>query len=412
MPHVHTGAQPAVKVAVLGAGGGIGQTLSLLLKTGLAPASVAQQRRVHIALYDVNRDAVAGAATDLSHIDTPVSVSWHAPEPAGGADPLADPLQACLAGAQLVVIPAGVPRKPGMTRDDLFNINAQIVRTLADGIARHCDLARVFVLLISNPVNSLVPVLVETLTQRCRADAALAAQIPRRVFGLTQLDAVRASSFLHQALDCEPSETAVVPVVGGHSGNTILPLFSQARLEPARGSGAAAESRTESAAGAKTGSKIGAKISAKLGSSILNDTAGMMPTLDPGVRQRLVHRVQFGGDEVVRAKNGAGSATLSMAYAGAQVACKFAEMLLGARNEVRDTLYAKVSGHAAVDAITEHVGYFSVPLTITAAQGAAEADTRLLEQMDTYEREQLWPACLAELRESVDRGLEWAHARG
>ncbi|KAM3162261.1 malate dehydrogenase [Lachancea thermotolerans] len=393
MPH-HTGAQPAVKVAVLGAGGGIGQTLSLLLKTGLAPASVAQQRRVHIALYDVNRDAVAGAATDLSHIDTPVSVSWHAPEPAG-ADALADPLQACLAGAQLVVIPAGVPRKPGMTRDDLFNINAQIVRTLAGGIARHCDLAHVFVLLISNPVNSLVPVLVETLTQHCGADAALAAQIPRRAFGLTQLDAVRASSFLHQALDCEPSETAVVPVVGGHSGNTILPLFSQARIEPARGSGAAAESRTSTKAGAKTGAKSGA-------------TA--MPALDPDVRQRLVHRVQFGGDEVVRAKNGAGSATLSMAYAGAQVACKFAEMLLGARGEVRDTLYAKVDGHVPLDAITEHVGYFSVPLTVTAAQGAAHADTHVLEQMDAYEREQLWPACLAELRESVDRGLEWAHA--
>ena len=47
-------------------------------------------------------------------------------------------LGASLEGADLVVIPAGVPRKPGMTRDDLFNINASIVKTLAEGIARHC----------------------------------------------------------------------------------------------------------------------------------------------------------------------------------------------------------------------------------------------------------------------------------
>ncbi len=47
-------------------------------------------------------------------------------------------IAACLEGADLVVIPAGVPRKPGMTRDDLFNINAGIVKKLAIKIAEHC----------------------------------------------------------------------------------------------------------------------------------------------------------------------------------------------------------------------------------------------------------------------------------
>lgn len=47
-------------------------------------------------------------------------------------------LAAALEGADLVVIPAGVPRKPGMTRDDLFNINAGIVKNLAEGVAKHC----------------------------------------------------------------------------------------------------------------------------------------------------------------------------------------------------------------------------------------------------------------------------------
>lgn len=47
-------------------------------------------------------------------------------------------LAGCLAGADLVLIPAGVPRKPGMTRDDLFNINAGIVKNLAQACAEHC----------------------------------------------------------------------------------------------------------------------------------------------------------------------------------------------------------------------------------------------------------------------------------
>ena len=51
-------------------------------------------------------------------------------------------LGAALEGADLVVIPAGVPRKPGMTRDDLFNINAGIVKTLVTAVAKHCPNVR------------------------------------------------------------------------------------------------------------------------------------------------------------------------------------------------------------------------------------------------------------------------------
>lgn len=51
-------------------------------------------------------------------------------------------LESCLKGAELVVIPAGVPRKPGMTRDDLFNINAGIVLNLVGAVAKHCPNVR------------------------------------------------------------------------------------------------------------------------------------------------------------------------------------------------------------------------------------------------------------------------------
>lgn len=108
------------KIAVLGAAGGIGQPLSLLLKSwGTGSDSVS-----HLALYDV---ANVGLAVDLEHIPTPIKVTGHS-----GKERLAEALQ----DASVVVIPAGVPRKPGMTRDDLFNINAGIVRDLTLACAK------------------------------------------------------------------------------------------------------------------------------------------------------------------------------------------------------------------------------------------------------------------------------------
>lgn len=59
----------------------------------------------------------------------------------------------------MVFVAAGVPRKPGMTRDDLFNINAGIVAVLCEAIAATCPEA--WVCIISNPVNSTVPIAAE-----------------------------------------------------------------------------------------------------------------------------------------------------------------------------------------------------------------------------------------------------------
>lgn len=87
----------------------------------------------------------------------------------------------------LVIIPAGVPRKPGMTRDDLFNINAGIVRTLCEGIAKCCPNA--VVNLISNPVNSTVPIAAEVFKKAGTFD-------PKRLLGVTMLDVVRANTFV------------------------------------------------------------------------------------------------------------------------------------------------------------------------------------------------------------------------
>ncbi|RAL08563.1 malate dehydrogenase [Aspergillus homomorphus CBS 101889] len=240
------------KVAVLGAAGGIGQPLSLLLK--LNP------RVSELALYDIRGGP--GVAADLSHINTNSTVS--------GYEPTASGLRDALKGAEVVLIPAGVPRKPGMTRDDLFNTNASIVRDLAKAAAEASPEANILV--ISNPVNSTVPIVAEVFKSK-------GVYNPKRLFGVTTLDVVRASRFISQVQKTDPANEAV-PVVGGHSGVTIVPLVSQSNH----------------------------------------------PSIEGKVRDDLVNRIQFGGDEVVKAKDGAGSATLSMAMAGA----RFAESLLRA----------------------------------------------------------------------------------
>lgn len=140
-----------VKVAVLGAAGGIGQPLSLLCKLSDSIDEV--------ACYDVV--GTPGVAADLSHCPTPAKITGDLPS-AGTWPPSGNTgLERALTGASVVVIPAGVPRKPGMTRDDLFNTNAGIVKTLVEGCGKYCPDATLAI--ISNPVNSTVPIAAEVL---------------------------------------------------------------------------------------------------------------------------------------------------------------------------------------------------------------------------------------------------------
>jgi malate dehydrogenase len=186
-------------------------------------------------------------------------------------------LAAALKGCELVIIPAGVPRKPGMTRDDLFKINAGIVKGLVTAIGKHCPGA--WINMISNPVNSTVPIAAETLK-------AMGVYDPKRLFGVTTLDVVRAHTFFASKKGLDVSKVEV-PVVGGHAGITILPLLSKA-----------------TPATALTDEEVDA----------------------------LTKRTQDGGTEVVAAKAGKGSATLSMAYAGSL----FADACLRAMNGEKD----------------------------------------------------------------------------
>ncbi|DAA15016.1 TPA: malate dehydrogenase, mitochondrial [Bos taurus] len=176
-----TSAQNNAKVAVLGASGGIGQPLSLLLKNSPLVS--------RLTLYDIAH--TPGVAADLSHIETRATVKGYL-----GPEQLPD----CLKGCDVVVIPAGVPRKPGMTRDDLFNTNATIVATLTAACAQHCPEAMICI--ISNPVNSTIPITAEVFKKH-------GVYNPNKIFGVTTLDIVRANAFVAELKDLDPARVNV-----------------------------------------------------------------------------------------------------------------------------------------------------------------------------------------------------------
>ena len=221
----------------------------------------------NLSLYDLHRPP--GVAVDLSHINTPCEVVGLRGE---------SNLPKILDGSNIVIIPAGVPRKPGMTRDDLFACNAQISVKLASYCADYCPDA--MILLITNPINSLIP-LYDEVFRRKGIDAG------NRLIGLTILDTIRASTFVGEALGISP-DFCNVPVVGGHAGTTIIPLLSQLQ-------------------------------------------SGLISEIDvPGITKR----IQYAGDEVVVAKEGGGSATLAMAYAAATFTASALRAMDGEKNVI------------------------------------------------------------------------------
>jgi malate dehydrogenase len=312
-----------IKVAVLGAAGGIGQPTSLLLKMNPHVSE--------LKLYDLQ--GTEGVATDISHINTAAAVSAF-----NGEESLPDAVK----DVDLVSIPAGMPRKPGMTRDDLFVANAGIVAKLITAIGTHSPSA--IINMITNPVNSTVPVASKILQNMGVYDHT-------KLFGVTTLDVVRAKTFVAQEKGLDPSQVNV-PVVGGHAGQTILPLFSQAKTP--------------------TGSF----------------------SLDAEAQDRLTKRVQEGGTEVVNAKGGAGSATLSMAYAGAMFADSCLRAMKG-ESGVYECAY--VQSHAT------NLDFFASRVSLGRSGIHKVFD---IDQMDNYEKNAL-QGTKEELSNSIDRGYKY-----
>jgi malate dehydrogenase len=180
------------KIALIGAGQ-IGGTLALL---------AAQKELGDVALFDVVEDMPAGKALDLVE-STPVD-GFNAS--ISGTNDYAE----ALSGAAVVIVTAGIPRKPGMSRDDLIATNAGVMKTVGANIRQHCPDA--FVIVITNPLDAMVWVLQKV--------SGLPAA---KVVGMAGvLDSSRFRYFLAEELGVSVEDVSAF-VLGGH-GDSMVPL--------------------------------------------------------------------------------------------------------------------------------------------------------------------------------------------
>jgi len=179
------------KIALVGAGM-IGGTLAHL---------AALKELGDVVLFDIAEGLPQGKALDIAQACAIEKVD----ATLKGTNDYAD-----LKGADVVIVTAGVPRKPGMSRDDLLAINTSIIKTVAENIKQHCPEA--FVIVITNPLDAMVWVMQK-----------LSGLPKHKVVGMAGvLDSARFSFFIAEALQCSQKDVTTF-VLGGH-GDTMVPV--------------------------------------------------------------------------------------------------------------------------------------------------------------------------------------------
>ncbi|HEU0220930.1 MAG TPA: malate dehydrogenase, partial [Paracoccaceae bacterium] len=179
------------KIALIGAGQ-IGGTLAHLV--GLKELG-------DVVLFDIMEGIPQGKALDIAESSPVGGFDAHY----GGANDYA-----AIEGADVCIVTAGVPRKPGMSRDDLLGINLKVMKAVGDGIRKHAPGA--FVICITNPLDAMVWALREF------------SGLPHgRVVGMAGvLDSARFRYFLAEEFEVSVKDITAF-VLGGH-GDTMVPL--------------------------------------------------------------------------------------------------------------------------------------------------------------------------------------------
>jgi len=181
------------KIALIGAGQ-IGGTLALL---------AGMRNLGDVVLYDIVDGMPQGKALDLMHLAPVFGLDFEVK----GTNDIGD-----IAGADVCVVTSGIPRKPGMSRDDLVKTNADIVRKVAAGIKQHAPNA--FIIVITNPLDAMVYL----MQKETGFD-------PARVVGMAGvLDSARFRAHLAEELDVSVNSVSAF-VLGGH-GDTMVPVRS------------------------------------------------------------------------------------------------------------------------------------------------------------------------------------------
>ncbi|MES2130756.1 MAG: malate dehydrogenase [Bacteroidota bacterium] len=182
------------KVSVIGAG-----------NVGATCAEYIAQRRIasEVVILDIKENFAEGKALDLMQT---ASLNGFNTRISGSTNDYAK-----TAGSDVVVITSGIPRKPGMTREELIGINAGIVKTVTENVLKHSPNA--VIIIVSNPMDTMTYL------------ALKGSKLPKnRIIGMGgALDSARFNCYLSQALNAPASDVQGV-VIGGHGDTTMIPL--------------------------------------------------------------------------------------------------------------------------------------------------------------------------------------------
>ena len=185
------------KISLIG-GGQIGGVLAQLC---------AQRELGNVVLFDIVEGLPQGKMLDLAEVARLDQFDVELK----GTNSYSD-----IAGSDIIIVTAGLPRKPGMSRDDLLGINAKIMKQVSEGIKEHAPEA--FVIIISNPLDAMV-----TLCQKVTGFPA------KRVIGQAGvLDSNRFCSFIAWELGVSVRDVNAM-VLGGH-GDTMVPIVRYANV--------------------------------------------------------------------------------------------------------------------------------------------------------------------------------------